>query len=282
MNLGSTVNSSSYEYAPSISADGLTLYFSSDRPSGDSIYDIDLWVTSRATTDDEWGTPMNLGPTVNSSAWDWGSSISADGLSFYFTSLRPGGYGDRDIWVATRETKEDDWGPPVNLGPPVNSSSREVHPSISSDGLMLFFASTRPGGYGSTDLWVTTRATVTNPWGTPVNLGPTVNSSSNENSPSISADGSTLFFMSDRQGGVGYYDIWQVSIISIFKAHNPAPSDGAILRDTWLNLSWSPGHTTGDSRDVYLGENSDDVAAGTGDTFQGNQASMSFIGLVHK
>ena len=214
MNLGPSVNSSFSDASPSISADGLSLFFYSARPPGGP-GDEDIWVTRRATSSDPWGTPVNLGSTVNSSAHDFAPSISADGLSLYFTSLRPGGYGDRDIWVATRETKGDDWGPPVNLGPTVNSSSREVYPSISSDGLMLFFASNRPVRYGGSDLWVTTRATVTDPWGTPVNLGPTVNSSSNENSPSISADGSTLFFMSDRLAGVGSYDsydLWQVSI----------------------------------------------------------------------
>jgi len=217
MNLGPTVNSSYGDASPHISADGLSLFLYSTRPPGGQ-RDEDIWVTTRASISEPWGEPVNLGSTVNSSAHDFAPSTSADGLSLYFTSLRPGGYGDRDIWVATRETKEDDWGTPVNLGPPVNSSSREVYPSISSDGLMLFFASNRPVRYGGSDLWVTKRATVTDLWGTPVNLGPTVNSSSNENSPSISADGSTLFFMSDQLGGVGsydHYDLWQVKILPV-------------------------------------------------------------------
>jgi Tol biopolymer transport system component len=88
----------------------------------------------------------------------------------------------------------------VNLGPPVNSPYSEMSPSISSDGLSLFFsdldASTRmrPGGHGQSDIWVATRATKDAPWGEPVNLGPPVNSAEHDTAPSLSADGLTLVF----------------------------------------------------------------------------------------
>jgi len=120
-NLGPTVNSSAADHNPSISADGLELYFSSYRPGGSG--DTDLWVTTRATTNDEWGEPANLGPTINSSGNDGGPCISPDGCTLVFNSIRSGGYGNLDIWVTKRATRSDDWGPPVNLGPPVNSSA---------------------------------------------------------------------------------------------------------------------------------------------------------------
>ena len=110
-----------------------------------------------ANADFTFGTPTNLGPTVNSSAGEAGTSISADGLQLYFIdwlSPRPGGYGGWDTWVTTRETTEDDWGTPVNLGPTVNSSAHEMTPGISPDGSTLYFSSNnRPGGSGSWDLW---------------------------------------------------------------------------------------------------------------------------------
>ena len=96
---------------------------------------------------------MNLGPTVNSSSKDTGSSISTDGLLLYFVSDRPGGYGEYDIWVTRRASLSDSWGPPVNLGPTVNSSSSDGGPSISADGSTLFFHSKRPGGFGEAGLW---------------------------------------------------------------------------------------------------------------------------------
>ena len=222
VNLGPIVNSSAAEGLPSISADGLALYFSDYwsglRPGGSGNYD--LWVTTRATKDDEWGTPVNLGPIVNSSANDFTPSISADGLSLYFESGRPGGYGGDDIWVTTRATTDDDWSTPVNLGPTVNSSAQEGGPSISADGRTLFFGgyyfgAIRPGGYGGADLWVTMRATVSDPWGTPVNLGPIVNSSRDETTPKISADGLTIYFGSNRPGAYGSWNIWQVKILPV-------------------------------------------------------------------
>jgi len=112
-----------------------------------------------------FGTPTNLGPTinrgptVNSFYEDSAPSISSDGLSLYFSSFRPGGFGSDDIWVTTRATTEDDWGTPVNLDQTVNSSSGDFCPNISADGLSLFFVSERPGGSGGWDLWVATRRT---------------------------------------------------------------------------------------------------------------------------
>ncbi len=205
-NMGPTVNSSFSEWPPSISADGLSLFFCSNRSGGYG--DRDIWVSTRPTVSDPWVTPVNLGPTVNSSAKEAFPFISADGLSLFFESTRTGGYGGHDLWVTTRAAIDDDWGTPVNLGPMVNNSSNDATPSISADGLSLFFESDRSGGYGSFDLWVTRRATKTDPWGTPVNLGPTVNSSAWDGGPIISADSLALYFWSKRSGGYGSNDIW--------------------------------------------------------------------------
>jgi hypothetical protein len=215
VNLESPVNTLHWEQGPSISADGLTLFFSSAyRPDGSG--GDDIYVTTRATTDDPWDTPVNLGPIVNSSSEEWTPSISADGLTLFFTSNRAGGEGGRDLWATTRETIHDEWRPPVNLGPAVNSPHIEITMSISHDGLLLFFGSNRPGGSGGHDLWVTRRPTTSGSWGTPVNLGPTVNSSREyDQTPSISADGSTLYFYSDRTGGLGGGDIYQARVIPI-------------------------------------------------------------------
>jgi ankyrin repeat protein/beta-lactamase regulating signal transducer with metallopeptidase domain/Tol biopolymer transport system component len=207
-NLGPSVNSPDDEYDPSISADDLELYFNSNRPGGQG--QADLWVATRKTKGDPWGECVNLGPTVNSSAGDKAPCISADGLSLYFSSDRPGGYGGHDLWVTTRKTKTAPWGEPVNLGPTVNSAADEHAPSISTDGLELYFSghtylpeSARPGGSGESDLWVTRRKTTHDLWGTPVNLGPTVNSSFADASPSISGDGLSLYFNSLRPTGPG-------------------------------------------------------------------------------
>ena len=234
VNLGPTVNSSANDWSPSISADGLELYFNSfNRPGGYGNYDI--WVTRRTTKDEAWGAPVNLGPPVNGSAWDGSPSISTDGLELYFNSSR-GGYGKGDTWVTRRATINDPWGEPVNLGAVVNSSEDENLPFVSADGLSLFFRSERPGGYGSGDIWVTRRATINDPWGEPVNLGPTVNSSGTDGGPSISADGFTFYFYSDRPGGFGGTDLWQAPIIPIVDFNGDGIVDSAdmcIMVDHW-------------------------------------------------
>jgi Tol biopolymer transport system component len=276
INLGPMVNSTTDDVEPSISDDGLELYFASYRPGG--LGDSDIWVAKRVTTDADWEEPINLGHLINSSAYDGGTCLSPDGLSLYFTTARgngavmvtrresrseswgtpeiayrleewgvkgfpslssdnlemyvceyyvfdPDGFGLSDLWVSTRSSDSDAWNAPQNLGPIVNSSAHDRHPSISTDGLALFFSSYRPGGYGDDsppndkqDIWVTTRATKNDDWSTPMNLGPMINTSVSDGGPSISADGHTLYFYSRRPGGYGRYDIWQASIAPISRS----------------------------------------------------------------
>lgn len=155
-----------------------------------------------------FGTPENLGPTINSSYGDYDICFSPDGLMLFFSSNRSGGYGSDDLYLAMRPSIEDSWGEPVNLGPTVNSSYYEIDPDVSTDGLSLFFSSNRPGGYGSFDIWLTKRATTQDDWGEPVNLGPAVNSPQDDEDPSTSTDSVSLLFSSNRSGGHGNYDIW--------------------------------------------------------------------------
>jgi Tol biopolymer transport system component len=212
VNLGPNVNSSSLEANPSISADGLELFFESRRPGGHG--PADIYVSRRASKDDPWGPCMNIGAPVNTVYYAQAPSISADGLTLFFSAYnRPGGFGSDDLWVTTRASVSDPWGPPANLGATVNTSSYDWMPSISADGLVLFFMSGRAGGFGGDDLWFTSRPTKNDPWASPVNLGATINSSLNEACPCISADGRMLFFSDHmgapfRPGGYGGQDIW--------------------------------------------------------------------------
>lgn len=100
------------------------------------------------------------------------------------------------------------WSTPRNLGPAINTDGWESGPSLSPDGLTLLFVSDRPGGCGGRDLWMTTRLTTEAPWRRPLNLGPSINSPSEERTGPLLDDNCTLFFSSDRPGGGGSYDIW--------------------------------------------------------------------------
>ena len=195
-NLGPVINDAQDMQECDFSHDGLELYFSAyDRPGGYGR--MDIWVSRRDTLDSPWQEPVNLGPNVNSAVGEIEPSISGDGLELYL-----GFGGEYTLRVCKRPSKDAPWGSPAKIGPPVGSlednlpvGSNDVYSSdISADGLSLYFASTRVGGYGDGDIWLTTRATKSNPWTEPVNLGPNVNAGSNDWSPSISTDGLTLVF----------------------------------------------------------------------------------------
>jgi len=149
-NLGPTINTSQDDVATSISSDGLVLFLLRKQPPNGPG---NIYMSSRPTINDAWGTPVELGPPINSSYNDNYSCISADGLSLFFSSNRPGGFGAMDIWVTTRVSDFEPWGAPVNLGPQVNSSGWEGGPVISPDGFSLYFGSERPGGSGADDIW---------------------------------------------------------------------------------------------------------------------------------
>ena len=140
-----------------------------------------------------FGTPKNLGRTVNSGYYEGSPCISSDGLELYFSSTWRDGYGLDDIWVSTRRTTEDQWGEPNNLGELVNSSLSEFHPSISSDGLELYMEVWEPAPSGSYyisgGIYITKRATRVDPWSERVMLDIEVPDGYLAASPCISADG---------------------------------------------------------------------------------------------
>ena len=239
VNLGATINTPAGEGGVSISYDGLSLYFDT-RQAGTTSAINDLWVATRATTDEDWANPIHLGPTVNCSYDDYSPSISSDELSLYFTGPGRDG-GNYGLWVTTRETVSDPWDTPVDLGPTINSSGHEIDPGISADGRVLFFTIGMLNcgsrcGYGGTEIWMTRRATTDDPWGEPVNLGPTINSPAFEDYPNVSADGSTLFFRHSQSGRHDGGDIWQAPIIPIFDFNADGIVDAAdmcIMVDHW-------------------------------------------------
>ena len=130
----------------------------------------------------EWSEPSNLGCAINSPDGDQGPAIAKNGLSLYFGSMRPGGFGASDIWVSQRASADEPWGPPMNLGTVVNTSGVDNIPALSRDGHLLFFNSDREGTSGAADIWVSYRDNVHDDfgWQTSVNAGAGVNSSALE------------------------------------------------------------------------------------------------------
>jgi hypothetical protein len=173
-----------------------------------------VYTTAAALKFSDWSAPVNLGPSVNSPFNDFAPAISKNGLSLYFSSDRPGGLGPSDIWVSQRNSRDDPWGVPVNLGPPVNTSFGERAPNFSRDGHWMFFVSDRPGGVGGDDIWVSWRTNIHDDfgWQPPINLGAGVNTATFDAGATFfendEAGTPLLFFGSTRAGGPGGEDIY--------------------------------------------------------------------------
>jgi Tol biopolymer transport system component len=172
-------------------------------------------VASRDEKWSEWSTPV-LVPNINSAFEDANPAISKDGLSLYFQSVRPGGYGAADIYVAQRISTDLDWNAPVNLGPAINTASFELTPALSRDGHYLFFVS--PRATGLADIYVSYRNDVHDDfaWQAPTMLGPEINTSFIDTAPTFfenDDDGlPQLYFNSNRPGGMGLSDVYMTEI----------------------------------------------------------------------
>lgn len=153
--LGCEVNSGFEEFSPSlVEANGLAmLFFSSSR--GDGV-NHDIYVSTRQV-DGSWGpaTPVS---ELNSAAHDSRPNVRKDGLEIVFDSTRDGLPGGPEIYTATRASVFEPWSMPQRLGTNVNSDAAETRAALSRDGKRLYFGSTRAGGQGSTDIYVSTRS----------------------------------------------------------------------------------------------------------------------------
>src|SRR6266566_4133462 len=210
VNLGPVVNSSAGDNNPTLSSDGLSLYFASDRPGG--LGNTDIWVAHRTNTNDDtgWEAPVNLGPDVNTPDAEQGAAyvVSDRGGTLYFTrgALASNAADLYRVEVGRDGGTQGPAAPVTELNDP---STNDAAPTLRADGREIFFWSNRAGGVGGSDIWVSTRRSVNDPWSPPVNLGgPPFNTTDDELQPDLSHDGRTLLFTSSRPGGSGSNDIW--------------------------------------------------------------------------
>jgi len=215
VNLGAVINTAFNERSPELSRDGHFLFFATNRPGG--LGDFDIWVTWRAHVRDDfgWQPPVNLGSGVNSAFGDFGPGfLENDEIGMpvlYFSSTRPGGLGSADIYRSALQ-RHGGFGPATPVTE-LNSPQGDFRPSLRADGLEILFDSNRPGppdvaGIGLRDIWVSRRRSVWAPWSAPINLGPVINSPSNDYLATLSGDGTTMVMVSDRPGGFGGNDLY--------------------------------------------------------------------------
>jgi Tol biopolymer transport system component len=215
VNLGAQVNSEDIDGGPALSGDALTLVFDSNRPGGEG--DTDLWASTRPTNTELFGEPVNLGDVVNTQHREFTPWLSADGRMLIFSSTRPGGRTSYNMWMASRESAGEGFGKPVPL--PIEFNRKVVLGAVSGaclspDGLSLLFHGRASGGHGREEIWISRRPDISSRFGEPLNLGVPVNGGASESGPYFSANGQTLYFASDRPGGLGGKDLWRCSRVA--------------------------------------------------------------------
>ena len=240
--LGAPISTGYFEVEPLITAIGDKLYFQSTRPAGrfegnpflspfvtgsffivnymaetrlaipllDGLGLGNVWVSYKVNG--VWSETQNLNdvpgePPINTAFHDHCLSFSADGNEAFWTSTRPGGFGGNDIWTSRRV--DGKWTEPENLGSNVNGPGGEHHSIPTPDGRSLYVTSTRDGGYGGEDTYISTRG-ADGKWGPLVNLGPLINGPGDDRCPAWTPDFKIFLFDSTRGAGFGGMDIWWV------------------------------------------------------------------------
>lgn len=155
-------------------------------------------------TQSGWTSPITMGDHINSNYLETTASITPDNKVIYFASNRPGGYGGLDIYKV--EKNNGKWGYAKNLGPEVNTPFDEDAPFIHPDMKTLFFASDGHNSMGGKDIFKTTL--VKGHWSLPQNMGFPINTTTDDNYFTLTADGSKGYISSDRLGGEGGQDIY--------------------------------------------------------------------------
>lgn len=206
--LDSRINTADFnEGSQSISPDGHYLFYSGcNKPDGQGRCDIYI---SRRTASG-WSEPYNPGAPLNTGAWESQPSISANGRRLFFVSDRKGGYGANDIWYADLQA-DGSWSAPVNAGPNINTPYNEHSPFIYPDNQTLYFSSDGWPGFGKQDIFVS-KCDAKGAWQMAENLGYPLNTAAEQSGLTISTDGVTAYFASERPEGMGGMDIYSFTL----------------------------------------------------------------------
>lgn len=248
VNVGAPINTSAAETQPALSSDDLSLYFTSTRTDG--VGGTDMWVSHRACVDCSWEAPVNLAP-LNTASNDAGASISIDGhLLFFFSNRDPAG-GTGDIYVSRRANPTDDlgWGPPVKLGPEVNTPAFEAGPeymqTAEAGAVNLYFGRQPVGGvFDMYGVAVTRDGEVRGPAVLVAELSPGTGAT-------VRKDGREVLFLSTRPEGLGLQDLYVSTRQGV---HQPwsAPVNVTVLNSTVMDRHPS---LSSNARTLFLASN---------------------------
>ncbi len=217
-NLSESVNSPQADYAPTVNRDETLLIFTSRRPGGTGIGNVDkdleffedIYVSE--FKDGNWQPAQNIGTNINTANHDASISLSGDGKHLY---IYRDDNGTGDIFMCEKK-KDGTWSSPDALNENINSPYNESSVTVSPDEQTLYFTSDRPGGKGGIDIWVS-QLDNRGRWGIAQNMGASINTKFDEEGPFIDYDGKTLYFSSRGHEGTGGYDIFMTEYDSTTK-----------------------------------------------------------------
>lgn len=253
VNLGPPVSTAATEVDPFLSRDGLSLYFSCNFCPG-GFGGFDLYVSERASVNDPWGPPQNLGPTINTAMGESNPVLSYDEHQLFFTSVnRPGGFGAQDLYVTRRHNRRDNlgWQSPRNLGPEINTADREQMATYFEDPLTgvitLYFVSNRAGGPGLEDIYASSLQP-DETFGPPALVAELSSPASDLHPVVRRRDGLEMFVESNRPGslpnaaGQPSFDVWVSTRSRTTDPWSEPVNLGAVVNsnfhDARVGLSW--------------------------------------------
>ena len=212
--ISTNINTVKYnDAAASLSPDGKTLFLYYEEGAGD--------IYASRLENGEWTKPEPLGKNINTSQyWETCASITADGKKLYFTSDRPGGYGDLDIYVSELDSKGQ-WGKAINLGPVINTPEADDSPFIHYDGVTLYFSSHGHRRLGNSDIFVSEFKN--GKWQKPENIGFPINSWEYDGFFTISPDKKKGYYSTVKDGGLGGVDIYSITFLEPKYKPKPKP-----------------------------------------------------------
>ena len=239
------INTEFHDAACSISPDGKQIFVYKNDPK--LAKGGDIWV-SKLNSSGKWGTPHSIGAPINTSYWEDGACLSPDGNTLFFISEMDvkGAQGHGDIYYSTRDSKAGAWKDPINMGPDINTPYDEGGVFMAADGKTLFFCSEGHNSMGSYDIFKTVFEN--GQWSKPINIGYPINTIGAEKSFVLTADGKTAYIASDRAGGFGERDIYQIDLTnyplmgkSTGKAAMGSPSVNSIVKGSVVSTDGAKG-----------------------------------------
>ena len=200
LNMGKNINTTALEYLPSLTVDGNKMIFNRRINSDEDFYESDK-------VNGAWQDAKPVSGKINTNLNEGAQNIAQDGQWLIFTGCNyPEGFGSCDLYISYKN-KNGEWSEAENMGRSINTDAWESAPTLSPDKRDLYFSSTRPGGLGGSDIWVTHRSN-TGAWSKPENLGPQINTGGDDGSPFLHADNQTFYFNSNGRPGYGKSDLY--------------------------------------------------------------------------